>query len=98
MASGRHRRGVEAAETLPERQAEAATDRRGGWRASKAKGTRRNRRYEKRLLAGVEWHKEDGAMMWTGAGYRHHWHCLLILTLVVLWCIWITRKHLTRQR
>ena len=44
----------EAAESaMPERFAEAATDRRGGWRASKAKGTRRNRRYEKRLLSGA---------------------------------------------
>ena len=36
-----------------ERLKEAGTDRRGGWRASKAKGTRRNRRYEKRLLSSV---------------------------------------------
>ena len=38
---------------MPERLAEAGTDRRGGWRESKAKGNRRNRRYEKRLLSGV---------------------------------------------
>ena len=36
-----------------ERLQEAGRDRRGGWRASKAKGVRRNRRYEKRLLRGV---------------------------------------------
>ena len=36
-----------------ERLQEAGTDRRGGWRASKAKATRRNRRYENRLLSSV---------------------------------------------
>ena len=36
-----------------ERLAQAGSDRRGGWRASKAKGVRRNRRYEKRLLRGA---------------------------------------------
>jgi hypothetical protein len=38
---------------VQESYAEAGTDRRGSWRASKAKGTRRNRRYEKRLLRNV---------------------------------------------
>lgn len=36
-----------------DRLKEAATDRRAGWHASKAKGNRRNRRYEKRLLSSV---------------------------------------------
>ncbi len=35
---------------VPERYVEAAADRRSSWRANKAKGNRRNRRYEKRLL------------------------------------------------
>ena len=43
----------EAAATAADRFREAGTDRRGGWRASKAKGNRRNRRYENRLLQGV---------------------------------------------
>ena len=42
----------EAADVAP-RLAEAGTDRRGGWRATKAKANRRNRRYEKRLLSGA---------------------------------------------
>ena len=33
--------------------AEASVDRRGGWRATKAKGNRRNRRYESRLLQNL---------------------------------------------
>ena len=41
----------EAANT--DRLREVGTDRRGGCRASKAKGNRRNRRYEKRLLSGT---------------------------------------------
>ena len=36
-----------------ERLVQAGSDRRGDWRASKAKGVRRNRRYEKRLLRGA---------------------------------------------
>mmetsp|Transcript_24425 Transcript_24425/g.72442 ORF Transcript_24425/g.72442 Transcript_24425/m.72442 type:complete len:86 (-) Transcript_24425:72-329(-) len=47
----------EAGAVAGERLAEAGSDRRGGWRASKAKGNRRNRRYENRLLRGAvgEW-------------------------------------------
>ena len=41
-------------EGIAERLEEAGNDRRGGWRASKAKGNRRNRRYEKRLLSDVD--------------------------------------------
>ena len=47
---------------VPDALQQAATDRRGGWRASKAKGHRRNRRYEKRLLqdlGGVCLHGDD---------------------------------------
>ena len=51
-------------DSLRERLAEASIDRRGGWRATKAKGNRRNRRYESRLLQNLEvgelWaHSED---------------------------------------
>ena len=50
-----------AATAAADRWREAATDRRGGWRASKAKGNRRNRRYENRLLQGVaeSWEEYD---------------------------------------
>ena len=41
-------------ESVRERLAEAGVDRRGGWRASKAKGNRRNRRYESRLLQHLD--------------------------------------------
>ena len=40
-------------DALQDNYAEAGTDHRDGWRATKAKGTRRNRRYEKRLLRNV---------------------------------------------
>ena len=48
-------------EEASERLSQAGNDRRDGWRATKAKGQRRNRRYEKRLLKGVdavEWQEE----------------------------------------
>lgn len=44
--------GLKDSGTLEESLEEAVTDRRAGWRANKAKGKRRNRRYEKRLLQG----------------------------------------------
>ena len=53
-ATRRQRMGAEEAAAIgDERLRAAGTDRRGGWRASKAKGNRRNRRYENRLLSGV---------------------------------------------
>ena len=59
-------RGLDEADETARLLAEAATDRRGGWRATKAKGHRRNRRYEKRLLSGasdslveLQWETED---------------------------------------
>ena len=39
---------------LNERLTEAGKDRRGGWRQTKAKGNRRNRRYQNRLLDGLD--------------------------------------------
>jgi len=42
----------EASTAVEERFCEAAEDRRGSWRASKAKSKRRNRRYQNRLLQG----------------------------------------------
>ena len=44
----------EAVDVSEERFREAGEDRRGGWRASKAKGHRRNRRYQNRLLQGLK--------------------------------------------
>ena len=41
-------------ESVRERLAEAGVDRRGGWRATKAKAHRRNRRYESRLLQSFD--------------------------------------------
>ena len=41
-------------DSLRERLTEASIDRRGGWRATKAKGNRRNRRYESRLLQNLQ--------------------------------------------
>ena len=62
--SGKQRRGGRATrrqrleeadlEAVRERLAEAGVDRRGGWRATKAKGNRRNRRYESRLLQTLD--------------------------------------------
>jgi hypothetical protein len=44
----------EDTDDLEERFVEATTDRRAGWRANKAKGNRRNRRYANRLLQGFD--------------------------------------------
>eukprot|EP00472_Partenskyella_glossopodia_P006608 CAMPEP_0197532282 /NCGR_PEP_ID=MMETSP1318-20131121/39124_1 /TAXON_ID=552666 /ORGANISM="Partenskyella glossopodia, Strain RCC365" /LENGTH=185 /DNA_ID=CAMNT_0043088795 /DNA_START=304 /DNA_END=861 /DNA_ORIENTATION=- len=51
-------KGSEVDDTF-DRMQSAGDDRRSGWRASKAKGNRRNRRYENRLLQGLAEDWED---------------------------------------
>eukprot|EP00466_Bigelowiella_natans_P017787 jgi/Bigna1/88260/estExt_fgenesh1_pg.C_300007 len=53
-ATRKQRMGVDDLENTHDLLEKAGTDRRSGWRASKAKGNRRNRRYENRMLKGLE--------------------------------------------